>query len=175
MKRFSLVIIAVLLLAGCSQNKNEGEVKEVVGKYTALLAEGYRNLNMNPLSQVATEERATKAYHHMAALGEARTKMDAQLKEIKFLNVKFVQGDKAEVKTEENWDYTYINIDSGKPEFDNSVAYALTYFLTKKSGKWLVADVTVEKAEEKKSSENIFNRPKDKQLPEQKGNDQNRK
>ena len=175
MKRFSLVIIAVLLLAGCSQNKNEGEVKEVVRKYTALLAEGYRNLNMNPLSQIATEERATKAYHHMAALGEARTRMDARIREIKFLSVKFVRDNKAEVKTEEKWDYTYINIDSGKPEFDNSVAYVLTYFLTKKSGKWLVADVTVEKAEEKKSSGHVFSRPKREKPPAEKGGETGKK
>lgn len=161
MKKLLIVILVLLLFSGCNQNKRQ--IKDTVTAYTTLLAQGYRNLNMNPLIQVATEERATKAYHYMAALGEARVKMDARLKNLKFLDIKihgFLKGEKAEVKTEEIWDYSYINIDRGEQVFDNSVTYELTYALIKKSDQWLVADITIEKAAEKKSPPDWFQRPK---------------
>lgn len=165
MKRYWVIAI-ILLLLGCSQDMEQPKV--AVTRYTVLLAEGYRNLNMNPLVQVATEEQATKAYYYMAAIGEARIKMDAKIQDIKFIDFKAVAGGKAEVRTEERWDYTYINIDSGKPVFDNSITYRLKYVLTKKSDRWLVANITIEKAEEKKSSQNIFRRPHKENTPESK-------
>lgn len=156
-KRVVIVSIILFLVYGCGQDKER--LKDTVIKYNSLLAEGYRNLNMNPLVQVATEEQATKAYYYMAAIGEARIKMDAKIQDIKFIDFKAVAGGKAEIRTEEVWDYTYINIDSGKPIFDNMVTYRLKYILEQKSGKWLVADINVESTIEKKSSEYIFKKP----------------
>lgn len=155
--KFLPIFLCLIFLLGCSRENDR--IKDAVMKYDTLLAEGYRNLNMNPLVQAATEKRALKAYYHMAALGEARIKMDAKLKKIAFSNVKLISGDKAEAITDEIWDYIYLNLDSGKPLFDNTVTYRLKYILEKKSGNWLVADINIEKADDKKEFPDIFHRP----------------
>lgn len=154
MRKLIAVFALLLLISGCE--KENSRIRDTVIKYDTLLAEGYRNLNMTPLTQVATEKRAAKAYYHMAALGEGRIKMDARLRDIKFLDIKTSGGKKSEVTAEEMWDYAYIDIESWKQVFDNSVTYKMKYVLEKKSDEWLVADITIEKAEEKKSSEDFF-------------------
>ncbi len=153
---FLLIALGVLMLFSACGRENDRIIMDAVIKYDTLLAEGYRNLNMTPLIEAATEKHAAKVYIHMAALGEGRIKMDSMLKDIKFIEIKKLSGSKAEVKTREMWDYAYINFDSGKSVFDNSVRYELKYSLEKKSGRWLVADITIEKVEEKKSSEDLL-------------------
>lgn len=169
MRKLLIIALVLLSLGGCAEAQNKKQIEEAVRQYTTLLADGYRHLNMNPLAQAATEERATKAFYHMAALGEARIKMDARLRAIKFLEIKTgetLDGEKqAQVRTEEKWDYTYVNIDTAKPVFDNSVDYELTYTLIKKPDKWLVADIAVEKSKEKNDSSGFFERAKKENLP----------
>ncbi|MEW6109439.1 MAG: hypothetical protein AB1632_09785 [Nitrospirota bacterium] len=160
MKRLLIIFALVLLLPGCSIDGTGA--KNAVLKYNELLAEGYRNLNMNPLATVSTIEIASKAYNHMAALGEARVKMDSKMDNIKFLTVKpfsTMAGDRIEVKTEEDWKYKYINLDSGKSSAESSVSYQMKYILEKRSGRWLVSDITILKEEGDKSAEDIFERP----------------
>ncbi len=175
MKNFQLkrcvTILAVLLLlvlaSGCGQQKTEitnrqkSEVEAAVTWYLALMTDGYRNLNMNPLIQVATRRQATKTYHHMASLGEAGLKMDATLKKIEFGTVQNIAPDKAEVATQEEWEYVYQSVKTGKPLFDNSVNYSLLYQLEQQAGKWLVSDITVTRTKERKDSSFIFQRPAD--------------
>lgn len=140
--KLSLYLCLILvLLAGCNQEK--GRIKDTVIKYNTLLADGYKNLNMTPLLQVATEEQSLKAYYHMAALGEARIKMDAKLRSINFLDIKSL-SQKSEVRTEEMWDYTHINIDTGQSVFHRTISYRIRYLLIKRSERWFVSDVTVE-------------------------------
>jgi hypothetical protein len=157
MSRFLTIVTLLVFITGCGKETNA--LKETIIRYDALLAEGYRSLNMNPLTQAATEQRATKAYHHMAALGEAGVKMESTLRNMKFLKVKTLSKEQAEVNTEEIWDYAYLDIKSGKSLFDNTVTYNLKYDLVKKSDQWLVSDITVGKSVEKKSSQGIFERP----------------
>lgn len=48
---------------------SEAQVKNVIRRYNEFLIYGYKNLNMNPLHEVAAPEVAEKAYYHMAAIG----------------------------------------------------------------------------------------------------------
>jgi hypothetical protein len=151
MKMMLISSVVFSLLGGCNQGKelpnDTARIKETVIQYNKLLSEGYRNLNMTPLLQVATKERGQKAYHHMAALGEARIKMDANLRSITFSDIKLKSVDKSEIKTVEEWDYTHINIDSENIESQNSTAYELTYTIVKINDKWVVSDIKIEKEE----------------------------
>lgn len=131
------------------------KVKMTVMLYDSLLAKGYRSLDMKTLAEAATEERVTKAFYHMAALGESGVKMDSTLQDIKFLDIKVVSPDKAEVITDEKWDYTYINIESDKQVYDNSVEYKLRYNMVKMDKRWLVEDIKVEYSKENKSEKYI--------------------
>lgn len=149
----------VFLLSGCGEGKTPSAdpavLENTIVQYNRLLAEGYRTLNMNSLAQVATEERATKAYYHMAALGEERKRMEATLKHMDFLGTKVLSPDQVEIKTREEWDYRHINIDSKKLESESSIIYELTYSLVKKNDKWLVSDIHIEKEENPQKGESL--------------------
>lgn len=155
---YLLNIAFFVFLAFSCETRNQGQnisldtlkIKDTIKLYNALLADGYRNHNMNPLVQVATEQRATKAYYHMAALGEAGVKMDSFLKEIKFVTVQIVEPANAAVETEEIWDYAYIDIDSKKQVYDNSVTYKMSYKLIKQNEKWIVEEAEARYSKEKK-------------------------
>ena len=140
-----------MILAGCSGgNDREDEeviLKHIVIEYNRLLADGYRNLNMSGLLEVATEERAQKAYYHMAALGEGREKMDAVQRSISFEDIKILSESAADVRTREEWDYKHFNIDSGQQVFEDRVSYELTYKLIRKDQKWYIGDIQIEKEE----------------------------
>jgi len=96
MKKWVVALLVTLLIAGCGKTKapkaDPEALKTTVIHYNALLAEGYRTLNMNPLAQVATKERAQKAYYHMAALGEERKKMESDLRNLDFLEARILSG-----------------------------------------------------------------------------------
>ncbi len=156
-----LIVALLSLLGGCGGH-NSAPVRETVMQYNALLADGYRNLNMNPLAAIATRQQATRVYHHMAALGEARTKMDAHLLDISFKGIEFTGADRAEARTVEHWSYTYINIDSGKKTADNTAGYTLLYSLVREKETWLVAGITIEEVVKQGKNEPplFFKRPR---------------
>jgi hypothetical protein len=149
-----IVIVFLLSLAACYKGGNlEDEkniLKHVVVQYNIFLADGYRSLNMSKLNQVATVERAGKAYYHMSALGEARIKMDARQESIDFSEINIISDYKAEIKTKEKWEYIHINIDTDEATVQNPIYYELTYTLTKKDDRWFVSDIAVDKETEKK-------------------------
>ena len=136
----------ILFFISCSKELGQVEqIKRSVERYNQLLIEGYKNLNMNPLQEVATPEQATKAYHHMAAFGEADIKIISELKKIEFLVVKLTGSDKAVVKTREVWDFKHVDIKtSTKKMEEKDFIYRITYELEKNNNKWLVSSVIAE-------------------------------
>jgi hypothetical protein len=156
MKKATLVILlTVIWIGGChfGREKDTRVVKDTILRYNQLLAEGYAKMNMTPLQEVATAEQATRVYYHMAALREAKIRMESQLVDIEFLDIQFPKKDSAKVKTREKWNYTHININSKMPAQTvvQGLIYNLSYDLIKKDGKWFVSSVSV--LEEKKPSE----------------------
>jgi len=155
-KRWIVFLFMFFLVSACSKEEdplmNPVIIKHVIIQYNRLLADGYRKMNMNDLLTVATKERAMKAYYHMSALGEARIKMDSNMKNIVFRDIRFISPVKAEARTEEQWDYKHINIDTNKPVLTSSVVYEMRYTLTRYEDRWLVSDTEVIKKDEKPSS-----------------------
>lgn len=159
MRKAAIFLVLPLLLHAFGCSKEDPAIREAVVQYNNLLAEGYRTLNMSGLLAVATEERATKAYHHMAAIGEARIRMEARLKELAVSSIRQAGNDRATASSKEVWEYSYFHIDSGDLVDENTVTYSLTYHLRKGDGRWLVEDIKVLSAEEKKKSKDLFKRP----------------
>jgi hypothetical protein len=148
MKKATLVLLlAVIWISGChfSTEKDTRAVKDTILRYNQLLSEGYAKMNMTPLQEVATLDHATKVYHHMAALGEAKIRMESQLVGIEFLDIQFPGENRAKVKTREKWNYTHVNINTKMPAQTvvQGLIYKLSYDLVKKDGKWLVSSVSV--------------------------------
>jgi len=145
----------VICISGCrvGTEKDTRQVKDTILRYNQLLAEGYARMNMTPLKEAATPEHAQKVYHHMAALGESKVRMESQLVDIKFSDIQFPKKDFARVKTREKWNYTHINIDTKMPAQTvvQGLIYRLSYELVKKDSRWFVSSISV--LEENKPSE----------------------
>jgi hypothetical protein len=148
MKKATLVILlAVIWISGChfSTEKDTRAVKDTILRYTQLLAEGYSRMNITPLQEVATLDQATKVYHHMAALGEAKIRMESNLVGIEFSDIQFPGKDLAKVKTRERWNYVHISIDTKMPgqTVVQGLSYKLSYELVKKDSRWFVSSISV--------------------------------
>lgn len=143
MKRLAL-ILCLLLLCTCRDNVAavDSEIRDTVLAYNRLLAEGYRELNMNPVARVATERRLGRLYHHMASLGEAGARMETVAEEIVVTGVA-ERDEEAEVTTRERWRCDYFDIGSGAKLSDNSIRYRVSYRLVRDGGRWLVDDLTI--------------------------------
>ena len=156
-KTILIILLTVIYVVGCraGTEKDTRAVKDTILRYNQLLAEGYARMNMTPLREVATEEHAQKVYHHMAALGEAKIKMESQLIDIEFLDIQYPKKDLVRVKTKEKWNYTHINIGTKMPAQTvvQGLIYKLSYELVRKDGRWVVSSISV--LEENKP-ENVF-------------------
>lgn len=139
-----LVLATAIVLGGCTGDQSEPAVKGAIMRYNQLLSDGYRSLNMNPVQEVATPEQATKLYHHMAALGEGRIRMDSTLKNIQFVKVAFPTNKEATVNTRETWDFTHLDIGTGKKIYEErDFVYEMEYGLKSDGGgHWLIHKVT---------------------------------
>jgi len=155
-KKWTVFLFMFFLVFACSKEEDPLMkpviLKHVIIQYNKLLADGYRKMNMNDLLTVATKERAMKVYYHMSALGEARIKMDSNMEKIEFKEIKFISPAKAEVRTEEHWDYKHINIDTKETVLSRSVNYEMKYTLTRYEDRWLVSDAEIIKKDEESTS-----------------------
>lgn len=142
--RLSMVLLAALLAlcSACSMG-NGGEIERIIRRYNALLIQGYRTQNMNPLLEVTTHEHALKLYHHMAALGEGQLRMESRLKGIRFLNVDRRGSSEAMVDTEETWDFTHYRMGTQeKYAEEKDFVYRMGYALNRVDGRWVITRVT---------------------------------
>ncbi|WP_052263256.1 hypothetical protein [Geobacter pickeringii] len=156
MSRFAplvALLILVSILSGCDRRAGEKrQIEETVRRYNQLLTQGYESLNMTPLTEVAETEQATKVYSHMAALGEARTKMYPTLRDIAFSDFRFSSVSSAAVTTRESWDFRHVNIDSGTVTHEEKgFVYRLAYRLALRGGRWMVREVASMEGNEKGS------------------------
>ena len=142
-RRFLMILLLAVSIAACDRTSPETkQVEGVVMQYNTLLAEGYKNLNMNPLQLVATEDVATKAYYHMAALGEERVRMISTLRDLKFKEIKFPTPSSARISTRETWDYSHNDIKTGKKMLEEKgFVYEMTYEMKKDGGQWKITNV----------------------------------
>ena len=143
-KSLSLALLIFFGVCGCrtSPDTNVQAVKDTVLRYNQLLAGAYASMNMNPLREVATADQAAKEYRHMAALGEAKIRMESTLKSIEFNGITFPGRDEAAVITRETWDYTHIDTGTRAPvNVQKNVSYTLKYALKKENARWHVVSI----------------------------------
>lgn len=143
---FGLIVtlqLVLLMMGGCTGTKSERhEIESIVRRYNDLVAEGYRNQDMNPLQEVTTREQAVKLYHHMSALGEGKLRMESTLRDIKFKKLEQLDRMQATVETEEVWDFTHYRMDSGEKFADEKdFVYRMGYVLNKQGGSWIITNV----------------------------------
>ena len=144
-----LIVVSLMFvwIGACSidAGKDTRAAKDTILRYNQLLAEGYAKMDMTLLQKVATQEQAKKVYNHLAALGEAKIRMESELVDIDFLDVQLPEENVAQVNTRETWNYTHVNIDTKMPgqTIVEGLIYILSYGLVMEHGQWFVSSVTV--------------------------------
>lgn len=146
-KTLFAVLVVVLSLCGChaGTDKQTQEIKNAILRYNHLLSEGYIKMNMAPLLETAAPDHVQKVYYHMAALGEAKIRMESQLVDLKFLEFQFLSKYAAKARTREKWNYSHTRIGETLPvrKVVEGYIYQLSYLLVKDDSRWLVSSVSV--------------------------------
>ncbi len=141
-----LVFLVFTPTLGCgssSAGEEAAAVRGAVSAYNQALTAGFATLDMNALSQTATQGQAQREYYLMAALGESRVRMLATLVDIEFGEVTFSGEDQAAVTTTETWDYEHVSLETSETvRSERGVVYHLRYDLVMQDGRWLVDRVT---------------------------------
>jgi hypothetical protein len=163
-----LVFFLVVTLFGCKdsapQHKEVGppstpssaasslneQSHNLIERYNRLLSEGYKTTNMTNLQEVATAELAEKAYYHMAAIGEGKSRMVSELKKIDFVETDCSKPSKCRVVTRERWDFGYADILTGQKSNEvNDYIYDVQYLLENRQGRWIISEITATGEERK--------------------------
>jgi hypothetical protein len=135
---------ALILVVGCtpSLSPDEQAIRATITRYNTLLADGYRALNMTPMSEVADQVQAETEYIHMSSLAEGGIRLDSQLKKLEFVSVS-VDATSAQVETRETWDYRQYSRATGALVLEQKgLVYHLAWDLARQDGgTWLVTDV----------------------------------
>jgi hypothetical protein len=135
--------------ASSVSNSSEASHNLVV-RYNHLLSEGYKTTNMTKLQEVATPELAEKAYYHMAAIGEGKSRMVSELKKINFVETDCSKPSKCRVVTKEWWDFGYADILTGKRSNEvKDYIYDVQYLLENRQGRWMISEISATGEERK--------------------------
>jgi len=149
MKRTLLFIVAgctVLAMLGCASapkySADETAIRELIPRYNDMIVQGYRALNMNGMSRVATKLQSEDEYIYMSSLAEGGVRLDAELKEFEILRVS-VEATTAQAETRETWDYRHYDRETGALRTEETgLVYHLAWDFEKQpSGQWLVSDL----------------------------------
>lgn len=123
-------------------------VRKAVEKYVDTLVKAYWQGTPMPLNEVATENqvrtiRLNMAWNHF----EKKQKLLPNLHSLKTTKIVLHGKKQAEVYTEEDWSYRYVEEATGKTTFQTRERYQVRYILVKSSGDWLVDSAKVLKKE----------------------------
>jgi hypothetical protein len=126
------------------------QAHNMVLRYNQLLSEGYKTINMTKLQEVATQELAEKAYYHMSAIGEGKSRMVSELKKIDFVETDCSQPSKCRVVTREKWNFAYADIQTGTRSNEvKDYLYDVRYALENRQGRWTITEISATGEERK--------------------------
>jgi hypothetical protein len=168
MRLLSLITLFLIVsLAGCTErspNKvavpsgsqtpaasvTSEAVHNLITTYNSLLSEGYKTTDMTKLQEVTTPELAEKAYYHMAAIGEGKSRMVSELKKLDFIETDCSKPSTCRVVTKEIWDFAYADILTGVRSNEvKDYRYDVQYLLENRQGRWLIIEITATGEERK--------------------------
>ena len=168
MKTVALIVLFLIFaIAGCKDSAPSRAVEpagspasapssvseeshRLIVRYNQLLSEGYKTTNMTKLQEVTTPELAEKAYYHMAAIGEGKSRMVSELKQLDFIETDCAKPALCRVVTKERWDFGYADILTGNRSNEvKDYVYDVQYLLENRQGRWLITEITATGEERK--------------------------
>jgi len=162
-----MILLLALSLAGCNDSISQkaaapsrphtpastspaDQSHSLILRYNQLLSEGYKTTNMTKLQEVATEELAQKAYYHMAALSEGKSRLVSEAKKIDFVETDCSQASKCRVVTKELWDFAYADIQTGQKNNEvKDYVYDVQYLAENRQGRWIITEISATGEERK--------------------------
>ncbi|MEI6208004.1 MAG: hypothetical protein WCP20_14575 [Desulfuromonadales bacterium] len=122
----------------------------LIAKYNSLLSEGYKTTDMTKLQEMATPELSEKAYYHMAAIGEGKSRMVSELKKLDFVETDCSKPAMCRVVTKEVWDFAYADILTGARSNEvKDYIYDVQYVLENRQRRWIITEITATGEERK--------------------------
>mgnify|MGYP001577914302 FL=1 len=152
MKYYLYLFFFVFALMGCAEKETLEEflVKETIKNYTRVLIEAYKTGNPGLFKGLAAEKEIRKRDIMISSWLSAGEYMDADLKKLKFKEVK-ITSDTAVVKTSEKWTFQYRDVKTEEVvDPQKTVSYEMAYTLVKEDGRWLVSELRIDKERIKK-------------------------
>lgn len=151
MKRLLLLTLGVLILSGCNlEYKESTQAKTFLAKdpaaagavaavrdYNRVLTTVYQRNDVTPIKELAVDNELKKLKHMIEGFQAQNLRMDAELKQMRIESVERWGADNVVVKTEENWRYRRVNVQTGevvKPPTD--IIYKMEYKMVYESGRW---------------------------------------
>src|SRR3989304_3581747 len=112
MKLLSKIFVVFILsgfISGCADKKSGMEIliKKTITRYNEALIVAYKDLNITPIQELTTPERAGKTETFITAYLDSGLVMEAKLHRLSFTEIK-IEGDKAEAKTSEDWSHVWV-------------------------------------------------------------------
>ena len=141
MTRLAALLI-LFAFPGCAvESPPEAEVKTAIAKYNVALVEAYRNLYFEPLERVALKKEIHRVDTIISGYLQGKRVMEPEPHGVVFEEIG-IDGDRAAVRTSEDWSYRWVDIETEKPLTSlKEVHYNLLYTLVKEDGRWMVARV----------------------------------
>lgn len=140
--KFILLQLLVICL-GCTSGEvaQKEYLKRLIAQYNNAVVVAYSDQDFELLKGVASDEEFRKIYVIVAGFLQGNRIMEADIKRIDYKEIK-IEGDKATVKTSEDWSYRWVNY-RARQEVEplKEIHYEMLYYLIKKDGKWLVDEV----------------------------------
>jgi len=162
-KSIAIILLLFAVLVGCKDStplkviespkttSPAGEASHnLIVRYNKLLSEGYKTTDMTKLQEVATPELAEKAYYHMAAIGEGKSRMVSEMKHIDFIETDCNMPAKCRVITKERWDFAYADILTGARSNEvKDYIYDVQYVVENRQSRWIIVEITATGEERK--------------------------
>jgi hypothetical protein len=146
--RFLISIVVVALVGGSIYYYYQGywekrSVVKAVEAYNRALSEALESSSAEPLALYATQTELGRIQSCLSFSSSEGKFMRSSLEKINFTEIK-IEREKAEVNTEEEWTYQYIDAKTKKPLGNQEkVKYQTKYKLLRINGRWLVSEVEV--------------------------------
>jgi len=140
--QFIAILVCLCASFSCKSGDPEKDaIQRTVAKYNTAIIIAYKELNMSPLQEIASEGHVSKVKIIINSYLEANQIMIADILKVNIKEIK-IEGEKATAKTSEDWKYKWIDNKTGKDvEPLKDIHYEMFYKMIKKDGKWIVEAV----------------------------------
>ncbi len=146
-----LLIFPLLLVAKEVGIKSDRDIKKVIISYNQGIIKAARTSKSEHMREFAKDEIVDKFHLWIKSWHDSNLFMDASMVDIVFKPVNYFD-DRAEVVTDEEWIYKYIDIKLKKEvQKLTNIKYSIKYTLSKDDSRWIISKIDVVSEEKRQN------------------------